>query len=56
MSTRSILRERRRFFIHLQRKGSDNPNLSKSIAEIDFIFEKLKEYDKRETGNTEGDN
>lgn len=55
MSTRSILRDRRRFFIHTLRKDPENKNLLKTVDELNFIIESLKEYDKRQAGNTEGD-
>ena len=45
MSTRKILKDRRKFLKHLQEKEENN-RLSHAISEIDFLLEKLKEFDK----------
>ena len=44
MSTRKILKDRRKFLKHLQEK--EKKELSHAISEIDFLLEKLKEFDK----------
>lgn len=46
MSTRKILRDRRKYFEFISKKEPENINYQKAIKEINFIFEKLKEYDR----------
>lgn len=45
MSTRKWLKDRRRYFRKVLSEEPERENLKKAIAEIDFILEKLKEYD-----------
>jgi len=48
MSTRKILKERRRAFEFLLKDFPDKEGYKMAIKEIDFILDKLrKEYDKR---------
>jgi len=54
MSTRSILKDRKKQLIWLNKK-EPSAGLQKAIAEIDFIFEKLREHDK-EGSSTENNN
>lgn len=45
MSTRKWLKQRRRYFRLVLSEEPEHENLRKAVDEIDFIFEKLKEYD-----------
>ena len=45
MSTRKWLKQRRRYFRLVLSEEPEKENLRKAINEIDFILEKLKEYD-----------
>lgn len=45
MSTRKYLRDRRSYFKHRLETDPDNESYKKTVDEINFIFEKLKEYD-----------
>lgn len=45
MSTRKILKDRRSFFKSLLKKDPKNESANKVVKEIDFIMEKLKEYE-----------
>ncbi len=49
MSTRTILKERKRAFEFLAKKFPEKQSYKYAIDEIEFIFKKLKEeYDSRE--------
>ena len=52
MSTRRYLRERRRGLNYLSSKDPKNSSLKRAVAELDFILEKLKEYDIQKSETT----
>lgn len=45
MSTRRYLRDRRAYFRCRLKAEPENETFKKVVEEIDFIFDKLKEYD-----------
>lgn len=47
MSTRRILKDRKKFFEHLAKKDPENPSHQQVVDEIKFIFKSLKDYDNK---------
>ena len=47
MSTRRILKDRKKFFEHLVKKDPENSSHQQVIDEIKFIFKALKDYDNK---------
>ncbi len=45
MSTRKILKDRRSWFKNILKKDPTNESAIKVVKEIDFIMDKLKNYD-----------
>ena len=52
MSTRKYLKDRKKFFVHLQKKEPNNLKYSHIIDELDFLLEALVEFDKKKANGS----
>lgn len=49
MTTINILKDRRKYLVWMQTRNPNDLYISQAIDELDFIFEKLKEYHERDS-------
>ena len=52
MSTRKYLKDRKKFFVSLQKKEPTNLTYSHIIDELDFLLEALVEFDKKKANGS----